>query len=237
MNIIITGAGRGIGYELVKVFARDNSNSLLAISRNPLHLEKLKNYCLASIPGSLVRTMSIDLNDLVSDSGKLAEKISGYFPHVDILINNAGLMLVQSFEKFSSREMHQVFNTNFFAPSILIQALLPLMGISGHSHIVNIGSMGGFQGSAKFPGLSVYSASKAALACLTECLAEELKDRNISVNCLALGSVQTEMLEEAFPGYKSKISSMEMAEYIASFAVHAMNIINGKVIPVSITTP
>ena len=97
--------------------------------------------------------------------------------------------------------------------------------------------MGGFQGSTKFAGLSAYSSSKSALSGLTECLAEELKDRNIAVNCLALGAVQTEMLGKAFPGYKAPLSAAKMAEFICEFALTGQLFFNGKIIPVSSTTP
>ena len=97
--------------------------------------------------------------------------------------------------------------------------------------------MGGFQGSSKFPGLSAYSASKAALANLTECLAEELKEKNICANCLALGAVQTEMLETAFPGYVAPVKSREMASFIAYFATRGHQFYNGKILPVSVSTP
>jgi NAD(P)-dependent dehydrogenase (short-subunit alcohol dehydrogenase family) len=103
------------------------------------------------------------------------------------------------------------------------------------SHILNISSMGGFQGSVKFPGLSYYSASKAALACLSECLALEFDELGIKVNCLALGSVQTEMLEEAFPGYKAPIDAKKIGEFIADFAINGNKFINGKIIPVALT--
>jgi short-subunit dehydrogenase len=97
--------------------------------------------------------------------------------------------------------------------------------------------MGGFQGSAKFPGLSYYSASKAALACISECLAGELKELEIIVNCLAPGSVQTEMLEDAFPGYKAPVSAREMGKFIGDFALTGNRFFNGKIIPVALTTP
>lgn len=97
--------------------------------------------------------------------------------------------------------------------------------------------MGAFQGSAKFAGLSAYSASKAALHTLTECLALELADRQIKVNCLALGSAQTEMLEQAFPGYQSPVMAFEMGKYIADFALTGHRFFNGKILPVAVTTP
>ena len=97
--------------------------------------------------------------------------------------------------------------------------------------------MGGFQGSAKFKGLSIYSAAKGALNILTECLAEEFNEVGIKVNSLALGSVNTEMLQQAFPGYKAMVQPQEMALYIKNFAETAHHYLNGKIIPVSLTTP
>jgi NAD(P)-dependent dehydrogenase (short-subunit alcohol dehydrogenase family) len=128
-----------------------------------------------------------------------------------------------------------MYNTNVFAPFLIIQDLLPLF--NKNSHIINIGSIGGFQGSSKFPGLSAYSSSKAALAGLSECLAEELAPKKIKVNCLALGAVQTDMLEEAFPGYKAPLNPTEMATFITWFALNGKNYFNGKVLPVSLSTP
>jgi NAD(P)-dependent dehydrogenase (short-subunit alcohol dehydrogenase family) len=75
------------------------------------------------------------------------------------------------------------------------------------------------------------------LACLTECLAEEFKEKNIAFNCLALGAVQTEMLVEAFPGYKAPLTAEEMAEFIMSFSLDGQKYLNGKIIPVSMSTP
>ena len=106
-----------------------------------------------------------------------------------------------------------------------------------NSHIVNIGSMGGFQGSAKFKGLSLYSAAKGAVAVLTESMAEEFKERGIKVNALALGAVQTEMLASAFPGYKAPLTAGQMAEFIADFALNGHKYFNGKILPVSLSTP
>ena len=97
--------------------------------------------------------------------------------------------------------------------------------------------MGGFQGSSKFPGLSAYSASKAALGNLTECLAEEFKEMGIAVNALALGAVKTEMLEEAFPGYVPPVNAQEMAGFMANFATSGHHFFNGKILPVSVSTP
>ena len=144
-------------------------------------------------------------------------------------------MINKSYNQLLSNDIDEMLNTNVKAPFLLIQKLVPFM--KKGSHIVNIGSMGGFQGSAKFSGLSIYSASKAALAILTECLAEELKDLEIQVNCLALGATQTEMLRSAFPDYTAPLKAFEMARFIAEFALNGNKYFNGKILPVSISTP
>ncbi len=97
--------------------------------------------------------------------------------------------------------------------------------------------MGGVQGSAKFPGLAAYSSSKGALITLTELLAEEFKQTGPSFNVLALGAVQTEMLEEAFPGYKAPLTARQMAQYIIDFSLTGNTFYNGKVLEVSSSTP
>jgi NAD(P)-dependent dehydrogenase (short-subunit alcohol dehydrogenase family) len=89
----------------------------------------------------------------------------------------------------------------------------------------------------KFAGLSAYSTSKAAVASLTELLAEEYKESGIAFNCLCLGAVQTEMLEKAFPGYQAPLNPVEVAKYIADFTQNAHNYLKGKIIPVSLTNP
>lgn len=237
MNIIITGASRGIGYQTALQFCRIPDNHVIAISRNQTNLENLlqeKNQ--AGLPGKLT-LYPFDLTDLENNGAELFMHLKEHFQHVHVLINNAGLLINQSFEDFSSAEAQNIMNVNFFSPAALIQLLLPLLGGKEFSHILNISSMGGFQGSSKFPGLSYYSASKAAIASLTECLAEEFKERNIFSNCLALGAVQTEMLGEAFPGYKAPVKPEEIAQWIAGFAENGFRFFNGKILPVSVSTP
>jgi NAD(P)-dependent dehydrogenase (short-subunit alcohol dehydrogenase family) len=154
---------------------------------------------------------------------------------VDVLINIAGRLVLEDFMDFEEEEARKIMEVNFFGPASVIRHTKPLMPKG--AHIVNISSMGGFQGSSKYRGLSYYSASKAAIACLSECLAGEFSESGISVNCLALGSVNTEMLAEAFPGYKAPVNAREMAEFIADFALNGNRFFNGKILPVAITNP
>lgn len=236
MNIIITGASRGIAYQTVLKLLQNPANQLISISRNIKGLEDLQKEAESL---GFRKRLFIFQGDITEQNPAFINKIQKQFTQIDILINNAALLINLPFEKTSLEEWRRIFEINVFGVVKMTQAFLPLMGKNPNqkSHIVNIGSMGGFQGSSKFAGLSAYSSSKAALANLTECLAEELKDRNIAVNCLALGAVQTEMLKEAFPDYQAPTSSQEMAEFIANFSTKGQRYQNGKIIPISISTP
>ncbi|MDD7886362.1 SDR family oxidoreductase [Flavivirga sp. 57AJ16] len=224
-NIIITGTSRGIGFELVQLFAKAGHN-VLALSRNskPIENLRLKN----------VTFLSFDLskND---DYKKVETYMASHWSHVDILINNAGTLLNKPFSETSMVDFEKVYKTNVFGVSEMIRMALPFM--KRHSHVVTISSMGGVQGSIKFPGLSAYSSSKAAVITLTELLAEEYKETGPSFNVLALGAVQTEMLEAAFPGYEAPITALEMAQYIFDFSLNGSKYYNGKLLQVSNSTP
>jgi 3-oxoacyl-[acyl-carrier protein] reductase len=234
MNIIITGAGRGIGFETTRELLRKGNHLVIAISRNTDHLAKLEETVNAEKSTGKLITIACDLGKPGFEA-ELFSKINRHLTSVNILINNAGVVIRKDFGKYSNDDFDHLVNVNTRAPFFLIQSLLPLM--ERGSHIVNISSMGGFMGSMKFPGLALYSMAKGAVSILTEALAEELKGRYIRVNCLALGAVQTEMLEEAFPGYRAPVEPKHMAGFIAGFALEAHSFINGKVIPVSLSTP
>lgn len=232
MIILITGASKGIGFEMVKRFSESPNTLVIAVSRNLDSLTKFVNQKNTHA----VLPIKADITS-VADQKKIIKTIKALGLKIDVLINNAGEIVNKPFEKITAKELQSVYTTNVFGPFTLIQTLLPFFNKKTKTHIVNISSMGGFQGSAKFPGLSAYSSSKAALSGLTECLAEELKSKNISVNCLAIGAVQTEMLSKAFPGYKAPLKANQMAEFICNFALTGHTYFNGKIIPVSSTTP
>lgn len=224
-NIIITGTSRGIGFELVHLLAAQGHN-VLALSRNAqpvnnLHFENISSF-------------SFDLCDQ-SDYDKVRTFIQKEWKQVDILINNAGALINQPFSQTTMSDFEKVYKTNVFGVAEMIRTVIPFMGQDGH--VVTISSMGGVQGSVKFAGLSAYSSSKGAVITLTELLAEEYKETGPSFNVLALGAVQTEMLEEAFPGYKAPITAKDMARYIADFSLDGNKYYNGKLLQVANTTP
>ena len=225
-NIIITGTSRGIGFELVKLFSEKGYN-VLCLSRNNKMISDL------NLPN--VEALSFDLS-IDSDYKKVTDFIvSNWGKKVDLLINNAGLLVNKPFESITRKDWIDVYQVNVFGVAELTKTALPYMGKG--SHVVTVSSMGGIQGSMKFPGLAAYSSSKGAVITLSEVLAEEYKEIGVAFNVLALGAVQTEMLEEAFPGYEAPLSAIEMASYIYDFTVTGNRYYNGKVLEVSISTP
>ena len=224
-NIVITGTSRGIGFELAKQFA-ENGHQVLALSRNtkPLSAVNHKN----------ITALSVDISNN-DDLNKVTDFIKSTWEKVDILINNAGKLINKPFTEISSEDFLEVYQVNVFGVAEITKLMIPFL--QKGSHVVTISSIGGIQGSIKFPGLAAYSSSKGAVITLSELLAEEYKEQQIAFNVLALGAVQTEMLEEAFPGYQAPISASEMADYIYNFSLTGNKFYNGKVLQVSSSNP
>lgn len=223
-NVVITGTSRGIGYELALQFAK-NGHNVLAISRKtPQELIENPN----------ITCLAVDLSN-AKEIQQVTNFISQTWKKVDIIIHNAGCLINKPFAQLTQSDFEQVYNVNVFGVVALTQTCLPYM--QKDSHVISISSMGGIQGSMKFAGLAAYSSSKGALITLSELLAEEYKEQGIAFNVLALGAVNTEMLQEAFPGYEAPISAKEMADYIFNFALTGNKYHNGKIIQVSSTTP
>ena len=223
-NIIITGTSRGIGYELALQFA-NAGNQVLAISRKtPKSLLEHQN----------VTCLSIDLADETA-LHEVENFLSSTWKKVDAVVHNAGALLLKPFAETTQADFESIYKVNVFAVANLTRICLPYL--QKGSHVVTISSIGGVRGSLKFAGLAAYSSSKGAVITLTELLAEEYKEQGISFNVLALGAVQTEMLQEAFPGYEAPLSAKEMADYIYDFSLNGNKYFNGKVLQVSSSTP
>ena len=224
-KVIITGTSRGIGFELAQQFA-ENNFQVLALSRNQKPLDNLK---LENID-----TLSVDVCNQ-DNLQKVSKYLNEYWGDVDILIHNAGFLINKPFENLTKDDFLRVYDVNVFGVAALTQICIPYL--KKGSHVVTISSMGGIQGSLKFPGLAAYSSAKGAVITLSELLAEEYKAQEIAFNVLAIGAVQTEMLAEAFPDYQASLKANEMADYIYNFATTANKFYNGKVLQVSNTTP
>jgi NAD(P)-dependent dehydrogenase (short-subunit alcohol dehydrogenase family) len=237
MNIIVTGASRGIGFETVRSLAGNPDMRILAIARNIKNLRRLKS-CCASLPsGNDVNILATDLSQNDRLQAEVIPMIQKMFSKLDILINNAGYLVNKPFNQINEHELEMTLKVNFMVPWQMIQSLSGLLIKAGKAHVINISSIGGMQGSVKFPGLSAYSCAKGALGILTECLAVEFNNTGVAFNCLALGAVQTEMFGQAFPGYSAPLKPAEMAAFITDFAIHGSTYFNGKILPVSVSTP
>ncbi|MEN8124390.1 MAG: SDR family NAD(P)-dependent oxidoreductase [Bacteroidota bacterium] len=226
-NIVITGTSRGIGYELVKYFSEKGHN-VLALTRNREKIDLLQK------THQNIAALEVEITQ-ENDLKAISNFIESSWKKVDILIHNAGKLIHKPFFKTSIDDFISIYKVNVFAVAELTKVLLPFLHKG--SHIVTISSMGGVQGSMKFAGLSAYSSSKGAVITLMELLAEEYKESGIIFNTLALGAVQTEMLSKAFPDFKASVTANEMAKYIANFALDGNKVYNGKVLPVSNSTP
>ena len=224
-HIIITGTSRGIGFEMVKIFSEQGHN-VLALSRNHKPVEELQIDSVTAFPFDLGKP---------DDYNRVIDFIDQEWKQVDVLINNAGILVNKPFSETTMKDFENLYKCNVFGVAELTRIVIPYMSSDGH--VVTISSMGGVQGSMKFPGLSAYSSSKGAVITLAELLAEEYKEKGPSFNVLAIGAVQTEMLAEAFPGYQAPITAKEMAEYIVEFGLTGNQFYNGKLLQVSSSTP
>jgi len=226
-TVLIIGASRGIGRELVLNFSKDPSLKIIALSRNKEAME-------ASFDKERVDMYAFDLES--EQRKEELHVILSNYNQLDFVINNAGKLVNKPFLELTQQDIRSCYEVNVMSVMECTQVVVPKMRNEG-GHIVNISTMGGFQGTVKFPGLAAYSTSKAAVASFTEMFAEEYKDSKIKMNCLCLGAAQTEMLEEAFPGYQAPLTAEKMAEFIADFTLKSHQYMNGKVVPVSLTTP
>ncbi|NBL63620.1 SDR family NAD(P)-dependent oxidoreductase [Flavobacterium sp. NST-5] len=223
-NIIVTGTSRGIGLELALLFA-NQGHQVLALSRNS-HKLLLEN------PN--ITWLSVDLA-VETEFEKVTCFLESSWKKIDAVVHNAGAIVVKPFTETTAGDFEKIYKVNVFGVATLTKIALPFL--QKGSHVVTISSMGGVQGTMKFAGLSAYSSSKGAVITLSELLAEEYKAQGISFNVLALGSVQTEMLAEAFPGYQAPLLPLAMAKYIFDFVLTGNQFFNGKVLQVSSTTP
>lgn len=225
---VVTGASRGIGFEVCQ-FLAESGHQVIAVARSKAPLKKLEQTnpdYITAIPTDLTSHHAVDA---------LSKQISSSVGSVDILINNAGALINKSFEQLTLDDWRSQIESNLISAIRITKQLLSQF--NDDAHIVNISSMGGFQGSAKFPGLAAYSVSKGALSILTECLAVELSSNKIKANALCLGAVQTEMLQDAFPGIQAPVTAKEMGQYVADFALNGSKFYNGKVLPVALEDP
>lgn len=227
-NYLITGASSGIGFETA-VYLAECGHNVIAVARTQSKLKDLKSRNSKNI--EIIAADITEQNSIDKVTSLLKERSLS----LDGLMNNAGLLINKPFADLTDEDWNKQLQVNLLGPVKLVRSLLPIF--NKNAHILNISSMGGFMGSSKFPGLSAYSASKGALSILTESLAVELADRSLKCNCLCFGAVQTEMLEQAFPGLEAPVSAEEMGKYAGDFLSEGHRFYNGQVLPVTLADP
>ncbi|MEX2478621.1 MAG: SDR family oxidoreductase [Gracilimonas sp.] len=226
--ILVTGASRGIGYETALSLASEG-HTVIATARSENKLTVLADQASSGKIIPVVADLTVN-----KDIQKLADAASD-LGTLDGLINNAGAVHREDFMDTDVEVFQKLMDVNVFGIVRLTKALKKYLPKG--SHILNISSMSGYQGSLKFGGLSAYGAAKAAVVGLSEVLSAEFTEDDIAVNCLCIGAVQTEMLAEAFPGFDAPVSPEQMGSYIANFILTGHQFYNGKVLPVALNDP
>ena len=186
---IITGGSRGLGLALAHRFGKANLSLVLA-ARNQEELERARHELLHS--GDVrneddILLVVCDLTDPAQAAGLIDQPIHA-FGHLDLLINNAGIIQVGPVESHSIDTYHQTMQTNFFAALYTIYAALPHFLEQGSGSIVNIASIGG---KIPVPHLAPYVAAKFALTGFSETLQAELRSKGVRVTTVCPGLMRT----------------------------------------------
>ncbi|MFN4298490.1 MAG: SDR family NAD(P)-dependent oxidoreductase [Thermaurantimonas sp.] len=224
-TIVVTGGSRGIGFETIR-YLLSHGHRVLNISRNTPDFDEdyYKKGVFFHLPFDLKNPDTLALERTFDTLGT-----------IDVIFNNAGYLVNKPFLLLTKEDFLNVFQINVFSLVQILQTALKYL--TPNAHIVNVSSIGGLHGSQKFPGLSAYSSSKGAVTVLTECLQAEFQEGGFTFNGLAFGAVQTEMLSEAFPGYKAPITAAQMAEFVSWFLLNGQKYFKGKILPVSLSNP
>lgn len=191
---IVTGASRGLGAGMALDFAKQGASVMLLYTSDSSS-SKVDDLIseVTSLPHKPKAVgCKADLSSTDAPSAVLNTLNNWLGPEagVDILVNNAGTEVNAKLGDISPADFAKVYDLNVRAPLLLTQALLPRF--SANARIINISSVGGRHG---FAGLGLYCSSKSALECLTRCWARELGGNGTTVNCVAPGPVQSDMLD------------------------------------------
>lgn len=197
---LITGASRGIGKETALLLAKDGID-LLLVSRASEELDRTRTECAARGVG--VEVWPLDLAEIASLEQAIAERVRKA-GRVDYLVNNAGVTRDGLLVRMKREEWEQVLAVNLTATFVVTRAVVPLMMKARFGRIVNVSSVVGLMGN---PGQANYCASKAGLIGFTFSLARELASRNITVNAVAPGFIETAMTSALAPAAKETLLS------------------------------
>jgi len=196
---IVTGGGRGIGRAIAAVLAAEGAKVAVNYSRSA----EAATQTVAQIRKAGGTAMAAQADVASADEiAALVTQVVEEFGQVDILVNNAGITRDKLLLRMSEEDWDAVLDTNLKGAFLCVKAVAPLMVKQKSGIIVNVGSVVGRVGG---PGQANYSASKAGLFGLTKSLAKELGSRNIRINAVAPGFIETEMTEVLKADYREAI--------------------------------
>ncbi|GIV41286.1 MAG: short-chain dehydrogenase [Vicingaceae bacterium] len=229
--ILITGVSSGIGLSLAKQISAQQI-PLIGITSDikKATLQWEKN----GIPVNSTDSLLIEAD---ISSAELKHKIETLLPQnirIRHIICNSAIMIKKNFFEFTRDDFQHTYQTNVWSIINTIQSCFPFLSFP--STVTLIGSMGGIPFTQKFKDLTLYSSSKGAVTVLTELLAQDLKEHHINVNCLALGSVDTPMFRQTFPGYQAQYTPDQIAQFIIHFISHHAPLVSGQIITITKST-
>ena len=198
---VITGASRGIGKCIATKFAKEGSNVVINYRNNEEEALKVKQE-LEDL-GSQVLVVKADVSEL-EQAENLIKEAKKEFGRVDILVNNAGITKDNLIIRMKEEDFDSVIKTNLKGAFNCLKAVTPIMLKQKYGKIVNMASVVGVVGN---PGQVNYCASKAGLIGMTKSLAKEIGSRNITVNAIAPGFIDTDMTKILSDDQKKKILS------------------------------
>ena len=225
---LVTGAGRGIGAATAAALAHQGAHTILA-SRSAAELYSVAQHLHSA--GQSASTLVLDVADDAAVAAAFAQ-INQQWGRLDILVNNAAMLLGAPFMALRMADWDRLFTVNVRGAVLCAHHAFPLMRERGGS-IVNVSSLGGLTATEKFPGLSAYTVSKFAISGLTEALAVEGREFNIRVNAVAPGAVDTAMLRQAAPHLHTSTTPADIAKIIAFLCDPAQSgCMSGAIIPI-----
>ncbi|MEU8946875.1 oxidoreductase [Streptomyces sp. NPDC048489] len=197
----ITGAARGFGLEIARQ-ALERGDRVVATARRPHEIEQ-------ALPGHGARLLAVPLD--VTDEAQAASAVKAAtdaFGEIDVLVNNAGRGVLGAVEETSGDAVRAVFDTNVFGLLNVTRAVLPVMRRQGRGHVLNLSSVGGFEGVA---GFGVYCSTKFAVEGLSEALHQEVSPLGLKVTVVEPGYFRTDFLdgtslhveEQVIPDYEA----------------------------------
>ncbi|HRZ51797.1 MAG TPA: SDR family NAD(P)-dependent oxidoreductase [Candidatus Contendobacter sp.] len=207
---LITGGGRGIGAATAEALARKGARVIVA-SRTEAELAATVARIQAD--GLDAAALTLDVADEAAVDATFA-RIAAEQGRLDILVNNAAILLSGPFAEMAMADWDRVLAVNLRGAVLCARQAFRLMREHGGA-IVNVSSLGGVPGTEKFPGYAAYTVSKFALTGLTEALAAEGREHNIRVNAVAPGAVDTAMLRQAAPHLRTRTGPADVAKVIA----------------------